>query len=90
MNNRRLPAFLLSLALLLSLSAPAALAAEEARHVIRIASIEDLSTLSKNCTLDSWSKDKTVLLERDLNLEGIEFTPIPTFAGTFSGPCIPV
>ena len=81
---RPLPLFL-TLSLLLSLLTPAATAAEEAQEIIYIRSIDDLRALSKNCTLDTWSRDKTVILERDLNLEGIEFTPIPTFGGLFLG-----
>ena len=61
------------------------MAAEEAQTTIYIRSIDDLRTLSKSCALDTWSCDKTVILERDLNLEGIEFTPIPTFGGLFLG-----
>ena len=81
---RPLP-LLLALTLLLSLLTPAAIAAEEAQTTIYIRSIDDLRTLSKSCALDTWSCDKTVILERDLNLEGIEFTPIPTFGGLFLG-----
>ena len=37
------------------------------------------------CALDRWSRGKTVRLEADLDLAGMEFTPIPTFGGTFEG-----
>src|SRR5699024_5013260 len=46
---------------------------------------EDLINLSQNCTLDSWSQGKAVYLEADIDLTGVDFTPIPTFGGTFEG-----
>lgn len=69
--------------LLFSLAAPAALAAETGEIHIRTA--EDLITLAKNCSLDTWSQGKTICLEADINLTGTEFTSIPTFGGTFQG-----
>lgn len=81
---RPLP-LLLALTLFLSLAIPAVQAAEKAEDTIYLSSADDLRALAKNCTLDTWSQGKTVVLQRDLNLEGIEFTPIPTFGGTFLG-----
>ena len=78
----KLLSFLLVLVLLVSLCAPAA-AAESSSIYIR--SAEDLINLSKNCTLDSWSVGKTVLLMKDVDLTGVEFTSIPTFGGAFNG-----
>lgn len=46
---------------------------------------EDLAALAEQCSLDSWSRGKTVRLEADLDLSGTDFTPIPTFGGTFEG-----
>lgn len=77
--------FLLCLTLLLGLCAPSALAAGEESTVIRIYTAADLAELSVRCSLDSWSRDKTVLLEKDIDLSGTEFQPIPTFGGTFDG-----
>lgn len=51
---------------------------------IHIASREDWETFARNCRLDSWSVGKTVVLDKDLSLNGT-FTPIPTFGGTFDG-----
>lgn len=75
---------LLAAVLLLSLAAPAALAAGSA-DVVYLRTAEDLAELSKNCTLDSWSQGKTVYLEADIDLTGTDFVPIPTFGGTFEG-----
>ena len=75
-------ALFMAVTLLFTLAAPAALAAES---TVTIKTAEDLAELSRNCTLDTWSQGKTVILENDLDLHGIDFTPIPTFSGTFQG-----
>lgn len=80
----KLLSLLLAAVLLLSLAAPAALAAGSA-DVAYLRTAEDLAELSKNCTLDSWSQGKTVYLEADIDLTGTDFAPIPTFGGTFEG-----
>ena len=76
------PALFMAVTLLFTLAAPAALAAES---TVTIKTAEDLAELSRNCTLDTWSQGKTVILKNDLDLHGIDFTPIPTFSGTFQG-----
>ena len=75
-------ALLMAVTLLFTLAAPAALAAES---TVTIKTAEDLAELSRNCTLDTWSQGKAVILENDLDLHGVDFTPIPTFSGTFQG-----
>ena len=75
---------LLAAILLLSLIAPAALAAERS-DTVYLRTAEDLAELSRNCTLDSWSQGKTVYLEADIDLTGADFVPIPTFGGTLEG-----
>ena len=57
----------------------------EARETIHIETVDDLLALSKSCTLDTWSQDKIVELEGNLSLEGTDFSPIPSFSGTFHG-----
>lgn len=64
-------------------SAPQPEDAEE--ETISIATADDLLALAESCTLDAWSQDKRVVLEADLDLTGLDFTPIATFGGTFSG-----
>lgn len=81
---RRALCLLLAAVMCLSLIAPAALAAEDPA-TIHLRTAEDLAELSQNCTLDSWSRGKTVYLEADIDLTGADFTPIPTFGGTFEG-----
>lgn len=80
----RVKAAALAAVLLLSLCWPAAaLAAEDGTVSIRRA--EELVELSRKCSLDTWSQGKTVVLEADIDLRGVEFSPIPTFGGTFQG-----
>lgn len=52
---------------------------------ITIASREDLEQFVKDCTLDAWSQGKTVNLTCDIDLDGVEIAPVPTFGGTFYG-----
>ncbi len=51
---------------------------------ISVSSKEDWNFLVKKCRLDSWSKNKTIVLENDLHLDG-GWKPIPIFNGTFDG-----
>ena len=74
-------AILLICALLLSLAAPVGAAGSR----ITIRTPEDLVELSRRCSLDSWSRGKTVVLSADLDLSDVEFSSIPTFGGTFDG-----
>ncbi len=83
-NIRKFLSLLLAAVLLLSLMAPAALAAGSA-DTVYLRTAEDLAQFSQNCALDSWSQGKTVYLEADIDLTGVDFTPIPTFGGTFEG-----
>lgn len=52
---------------------------------IHIETVDDLKELARNCRLDSWSVDKKVILDKSLELQGEEFTAIPTFGGIFDG-----
>ena len=75
-------AFLLA-AVMLVFSCPIpALAQEETVH---IRTVQDLQAFAKSCTLDSWSRGKTAVLEADLDLTGVSFSGIPTFGGMFDG-----
>ena len=75
-------ALFMAVTLLFTLAAPAALATDS---TVTIKTAENLAKLSRNCTLDTWSQGKTVILENDLDLHGVDFTPIPTFSGSFQG-----
>lgn len=90
-RGKRFFALLLCAALLTGL-VPAALADEaedgeapiEAEAVV-IQNVDDLLALGRNCALDTWSQGRAVTLAADLDLAGVDFSPIPTFGGTFDG-----
>ena len=86
-RNRRFERVLcLLLALLLPsglLPAASAKAADE--DTLSIGTVQELLDFSKSCSLDTWSQGKTVVLTADLSLEGVDFSPIPTFGGVFDG-----
>ncbi len=52
---------------------------------IKVGSFEEWEQFVKNCTLDSWSKDKYVVLTNDIDCNMQKFTPVPLFAGVFDG-----
>ena len=52
---------------------------------ILIYTVDDIKKLSSDCTLDTWSKGKTVRLMNDIDLSDSGFAPIPTFGGYFDG-----
>lgn len=80
--KRRAASLFLALCLLAGTALPAARGAEAE---VTISSVEELLDFAKACSLDAWSRGKTVRLTADLDLENREFTPIPTFGGTFLG-----
>lgn len=56
----------------------------EQYEIVRIATVEQLQELADACAYDAWSRDKKVLLEADLDLNGMELE-IPVFGGIFDG-----
>ena len=83
---RRLLAGLTALTLLLMLALPVwAEGGETEKLPVSVNSVEDLLQLVVDCRLDSWSEDRTVDLNTDLDLTGVDFAGIPTFSGTFDG-----
>ena len=52
---------------------------------IEIGSMEDFRAFVKNCHYDSWSRNKEVVLNTDLDFSGEEFTPVQSFGGHFDG-----
>ena len=55
------------------------------KDTVYLSSADDLIQLAKNCRLDSWSQNRTVVLEADINLSGVDFNGIPSFGGTWEG-----
>lgn len=83
-NKQRILALLLAL-VLTGMTILPALAAESGNTEIHLRTAQDLVAFSRNCSLDSWSVGKTVYLDADIDLGGIDFQPIPIFNGTFYG-----
>ena len=55
------------------------------KDTVYLSSADDLIQLAKNCRLDSWSQNRTVVLEADINLSSVDFNGIPSFGGTWEG-----
>jgi len=82
-----------------SLACPAALAdcsaqSEPAQSIseliipddaFEIHSITELNALADKCRLDSWSRGKSIVLMCDVDVSNTDFSPIPSFGGTFYG-----
>lgn len=79
--HKRLLALLLAAVLLAS--GAEALAGDA--DTISIRTADDLVKLSESCALDTWSQGKTLELLADISLDNVDFTPIPSFGGTFHG-----
>ena len=73
----RFCALALSCLLLVSLF-PVMQAFADGDGAIHIKSAEDLRSLAHSCTLDSWSRGKTVVLDNDIVLESDDALPIPS------------
>ena len=68
----RVLAALLSLCMLLAVLPGAALAADQPqKQTIHIATAPDLLNLAESCRLDSWSKDKLVVLDADIDRKSV-------------------
>ena len=52
---------------------------------ISISTPEEFAAFSQNCVSDSYSQGKIFTLEADINLQGVDYNPVPVFAGTFDG-----
>ncbi|MBO4916208.1 MAG: hypothetical protein J5449_13510, partial [Oscillospiraceae bacterium] len=69
--------------LLVQLAAPVA-AAEEG-DTVYLNNANALRTLADKCAYDAWSEGKTVVLQCDIALGGMDFLPIASFGGVFEG-----
>ncbi len=58
---------------------------EVPQEVVEINSVDDFLSFANQCFIDSWSANKRVLLNADIDLTGTDFEAIPVFAGTFQG-----
>ena len=55
------------------------------KDTVYLSSADDLIQLAENCRLDSWSQNRTVVLEADIDLSSVDFNGIPSFGGTWEG-----
>lgn len=58
---------------------------DTAWEIIEINSTQDFLSFAKNCSLDAWSYDKSVLLNTDIDLSDTDFDSVPIFTGIFDG-----
>ena len=87
-TSKRIGALAAALALCLGLLSPAvptARAAENSPKTLYISTAAELALLSRDCTLDAYSRNLTVVLTADIDLSGVDFAPIPVFCGDFNG-----
>lgn len=86
---KKLTAVLISALLLLSpvlgVAADAAEQTPDKKETVSISNAQQLIELSEKCVSDTWSKDKIFVLRNDINLTGLDFTPIPLMSGVFDG-----
>lgn len=55
-------------------------------ETIEINTAADLFALAENCYVDTWSKNKSVVLKTDIDLKDVkDFQSIPVFSGIFDG-----
>lgn len=88
--TRRLLAALLALCLVLTLTLPVFAEGESSadttdKETYHIGTMDELLQLADYCRLDSWSENRTVMLDADLELTGSGFSGIPSFSGVFLG-----
>ena len=81
--NKRLCAMLALLLTLCLALCPAALAEEP--ETVHIRTAEELVKLALDCSLDTWSDGKRIVLDNDLSLTEVDFDSIPIFNGEFDG-----
>ncbi len=85
---KRLLAAALCLCLTVSALPVPALAEADAsamQETFHISTADDLLQLAQNCRLDSWSQNRTVVLDADIDLTGVDFEGIPSFGGDLEG-----
>ena len=73
---------LLFVIVLFVITAPNAVIADDR---IVLSSTDDFISFAQKCKSDIYSQGKVVELKKDIDFSDINFTPIPTFGGTFRG-----
>ena len=80
--RRKILSLALLCALLVQLCVPAF---ADTGDTIYISDADDLVAFAEQCGYDAWSRGKTVILQRDISLGGVEFSPAASFGGTLDG-----
>ncbi len=57
----------------------------DSANAIHIKTVKDFQKFAENCSVDSWSRDKIFVLDKDIDLSRADFSPVPTFGGVFLG-----
>lgn len=83
--KRFMRAVSLALCLALALQPCAPALAEGENGTVFLNDANDLLAFARMCAYDAWSEGKTVVLQRDIALGGVDFPPIASFGGTFEG-----
>ncbi len=58
---------------------------KQERQTLFLDSQDAFLSFAEECKLDTWSRDKDVYLDADIDLSGTGFTGIPSFGGSFQG-----
>lgn len=82
MRKLRITSYILLIIMLMTVILPIVSADD---NTVIVSSADDLILLARNCTLDTWSQGKKIVLADDIDLKGKDFKAIPTFGGTFEG-----
>lgn len=85
MRKRKITSYILLAVMLTALVLPIASVVSADEDTVIVSSADDLILIAKNCTLDTWSQGKRVILANDIDLNRSDFKNIPTFGGTFEG-----
>ena len=72
---RRLTSLLLAAAMLAVLAVPVFAEGVQSGDTVSINSVSDLLALVEKCSVDNWSKGKTVILQQDLSLDEVAWEP---------------
>lgn len=82
MKNKRLTAFAVSAVMALNLVPWTVVRADES---VSISTVNDLKNFTEKCVYDEYSKNKSFVLQNDIDLEGTEIKSAEIFCGTFEG-----
>lgn len=80
-RNKKFAAFFMAVSIAVNLF-PVAVIAEE---TVVIATVNDFKSFTEKCVYDEYSKNKTFVLQNDIDLKNSEIEPAEVFCGYFEG-----